>query len=92
MPEETFKGIDSPNSIGLTLSEELRILIANWIHVHVQKEVLLHEIMHAALFGTLPHHEPEMGFDHEEYILSALDAVLLHALRDNSDATAWLLS
>lgn len=61
----------------------------------LQRENLLHEIMHAALFGVRPDHGSNMeakDMDWEEFFISMLDSPLLMTLKYNPHVLAWLMA
>jgi Zn-dependent peptidase ImmA (M78 family) len=82
----------NPNgdAIGLAFGQDLTIFIASWVHPRLQRETLLHELMHACVFGAASDSIPADDTDHEEHFVSGLDAPLLATLRDNPDLVRYL--
>ncbi len=72
------------------LFQRLLIVISDKSPLVLQKETLLHELMHAALAATKP--DLSVGDDVEEYAVSQLSPALFGVLRDNSKLTKWLLA
>jgi hypothetical protein len=83
------RGLDD-NIVGLTFGQTGEILMADWISVDMQRERLLHEIMHACMFSAVPN---GIEFDdHEEVVLSAIDGPLWATLKNNPKVLAWIVS
>jgi len=83
-------GIDAAGASGLTFGESLKIFIGNWTHEHLQRENVLHEVMHACFYGARFDAELAEGSDPEEWMFSGMDSPLLTTLRDNPDLVAYL--
>lgn len=85
-------GIDEDDDIcGATYGQDLKIVIGTWTNIHIQRENLLHEIMHACVYGGKFDGALGDGVDHEEHYISGIDSPLLTTLRDNPGVTAWIL-
>jgi len=75
---------------GLTFGQTLKIFIGNWTHPHLQRENVLHEVMHACAYGVSFVGELSDDLDPEEWLLSGIDSPLLTTLRDNPALVAYL--
>jgi len=80
----------SDEHTGLTYGQTLKIFIANWTHLHLQRENVLHEVMHACSYGGSWDGELSEDLDPEEWLLSGIDSPLLTTLRDNPALVAYL--
>ncbi len=75
------------------------IRMGTWPALDVQRENLLHEVMHACMsvvrgeMDALPEAMAKFpeDTDWEEWYITALDGPLTHTLRDNPLATKWML-
>lgn len=85
-------GLDDDNVCGATYGQDLRIIIGTWQAEHIQKENLLHEVLHAIMRGGCFDGELSDDLDAEEWMFSGLDSPLLTTLRANPKMLAWLLS
>lgn len=83
---------DVPAPCGLTFGQSLSMFIGDWTHEHLQRENVLHEIMHACFFGGNFAGKLSAGLDIEEWMLSGMDSPLLTTLRDNPILVAYLCS
>jgi len=75
---------------GLTFGQTLKIFIGNWTHLHLQRENVLHEVMHACFFGARFDGELDGDTDAEEWMFSGMDSPLLTTLRDNPALVTYL--
>lgn len=80
------------DKIGLTLSEEMRILVGDWLAPWLQRQIVVHEILHACWRIPI-----DLGTDGvvestavEEAVVGMLDYSLLTVLRDNPELVEWL--
>lgn len=89
-----FSG-DMTDMAACTNHHGLTIEMCTEIHLQIQRENLLHEIMHAALFGIKADsgEEAEVNkVDWEEHYISMLDVPVLYALKRNPHVLAWLMA
>lgn len=75
---------------GLTFGQSLKIFIGNWTHTYLQRENVLHEVMHACSYGGSFHGPLGEDLDTEEWLISGIDSPLLTTLRDNPALVAYL--
>jgi len=96
---DPFPGSEE-RGVGSSNHEDLRIKIFTRVHMQIQRETLLHEIMHCVLSSAqvpifnllLGRDKSEMlNFEFEEYYIESLDAGVLSVLRENPEVTSWLL-
>lgn len=80
--------VDAPS--GLTFGQSLKIFIGNWTHKHLQRENVLHEVIHACSFGVRFDGELGDDLDAEEWFISGIDSPLLTTLRDNPALVEYL--
>jgi len=85
-----FNIMDGDAVCGLTFGQTLKIFIGNWANEHLQREAVLHEVMHACFFGGKFDGELSDDLDAEEWMLSGIDSPLLTTLRDNPALVAYL--
>jgi len=85
-----FNLSDGTSVSGLTFGQTLKILIGNWTHEHLQRENVLHEVMHACFYGVRFDGELSEETDAEEWMFSGMDSPLLTTLRDNPALVAYL--
>jgi hypothetical protein len=92
---------DDPNAVGRSNHHKLSIWIDDSINPRLQRETLLHEIIHAVLsVGTSDisnllrgHDRMDMvTFDYEEWFVEAIDAGLLTVMVDNPEVVSFLRS
>lgn len=84
--EDTTGGLTGDQGCnGLTIRERQAIVISDDLEPSYQREVLLHEVIHACLSSTM-----EFGTDEEERLVRALAPQLLDALRRNPDFLGYL--
>lgn len=79
--------------IGLTMLRKLVIHIGDFVDEYIQKETVLHEVMHACWAGV--HAEADLNHeetDAEEMFCSGLDTPLLAVMRENPALMRYLLS
>ena len=91
--EEKMLGLHSSvdeTHCGLTFGQTLKIFIGNWTHPHLQRENVLHEVMHACSIGGSFDGELSDDLDAEEWMFSGIDSPLLTTLRDNPALVAYL--
>lgn len=78
-----------------TFQWEMKIRAAAYTHTQLQKENILHEVMHACFYAAHGWGDEDVDTskrDWEEYIISAIDTPLLIVLRDNPHLLKWLVS
>lgn len=92
---------DGTEGVGVIDNQNLVIKIWTGMRLQLQRETLIHEIMHGALSVTqTPMSNLLAGrdridvirFEFDEFYVEALDAVLLATLRANPQVTGWLLA
>ena len=91
--EEKMSGIShgvADSVCGLTFGQTLKIFIGDWTHTHLQRENVLHEVMHACHYGGSFDGELGEDLDAEEWMISGIDSPLLTTLRDNPALVAYL--
>ncbi len=75
----------------LSFGQTLKIFIGDFVHPHLQRELVLHEVMHACVYGGQFDGKMEADTDPEEWMISGLDSPLLTTLRDNPALVAYLM-
>lgn len=86
---------DPEDVAAVTDHHKMTIIVNTEVHLNIQRENLLHELMHAVLFGVKADNGDDskvIDIDWEEHYLSAMDAPLLATLKRNPHVTAWLLA
>lgn len=78
------------NCLGLAHGNLLTIFVGDWLPAYMQREILLHEVLHACVFGGEFAGQLAEDVDHEEHYVSGLDAPLLATLRDNPALVRYL--
>lgn len=92
---------DGTEGVGVIDNQNLVLKIWSGMSLQLQRETLLHEIMHGCLSTTqTPMSNLLAGrdridvvhFNFDEFYVEAIDAVLLATLRSNPQVTGWLLA
>lgn len=85
-------GLDEGEALrGLTRNSELLILVDPTIPPVLQRETLLHELLHAAYFASGGEINAAKDEHREETVVSLLSPRLFGVLCDNPAISAWIL-
>lgn len=94
--EKACYQVDDVKELGAaTFQWEMTIRLRTDLHLTLQRENLLHEIMHAILYATRGWGDDDVDTskrDWEEHIVSELDTPLRAFMRDNKEAMRWILA
>lgn len=83
--------LDNAEADGLTSGQQSRIILRDDIQSDLQREVILHEVLHAIFYATGVE-LTQVDMDHvEERAVATLAGGLVSVLRENPDLVAFLL-